>query len=155
MILLDKITIKPVKSLPFSPHYGKLPYFSLNYHILYFQMYFNISLSFKNIRTIYQKRVTFCNFWNRSSHRNDCFLFLELFSIIYQAHNVRSSVQNVFFCTYLFQKSLISIAHFIIWYLICLFSIFISSSVIFVDIRTDILTTFLMLDIHKSRQYHS
>ena len=41
---------------------------------------------------MYQKRVTFCNFWNRSSHRNDCFWFLELFSMIYQANYVRSSI---------------------------------------------------------------
>ena len=28
---------------------------------------------------MYQKRVTFCNFWNKNSHRNDCFWFLEFF----------------------------------------------------------------------------
>ena len=112
-----------------SPHYGKLPYFSLNYHIIYFQKKSKYSLSQKNTRTIYQKRVTSCNFWNISSHRNNCFLFLELFSIIYQAHSVCSSVRSVF-------------RHFIIWYLICVFSIFIVSSVILVDIKTGIITTF-------------
>ena len=30
--------------------------------------------------------------WNRSFHLNDCFLFLDFFSIIYQAHFIRSSV---------------------------------------------------------------
>ena len=84
------------------------PIFSLNCHVLNFQMlFFNIYLSSKNSRTIYQKRVTFCNLWNRSSHRNDYLGFLELFSIIYHAHSVRSSVQNVVFRMYLFQKILL------------------------------------------------
>ena len=35
MIVFDKITIKTVKSLTYFPHYGNLPYFSLNYHVLF------------------------------------------------------------------------------------------------------------------------
>ena len=112
------------------------------------------SLSPKNTQTIDQKRVTFYNFWNRSSHRNDCFSFLELFSIIYQAHYVRSQFQNEFFLTYLFQNSLTTTAHFIIWCLICVFSIFIGGSVIFVEIQTDIITIFKMLDIGTSGHSH-
>ena len=70
---------------------------------------------------------------------------------MYPAHDVRSSVRNVFFRTYLFQNSLMTTAHFIIGYLICLFSIFISSSVTLVDIQTDIMKTCLILDMHMSR----
>ena len=107
MVLLDKITIKTVKSLPFFPHYGKLPYFFFKLpHFMFSDKCIKYSLPPKNIRTIDQKRVIFYNFWNRGSHRNDCFLFLELFSIISQAHYVRSSVKNVLFRTYLFQNSL-------------------------------------------------
>ena len=40
MILLEKITIKTIQIVTLFPHYGKLPYFSLNDQILYFQMYF-------------------------------------------------------------------------------------------------------------------
>ena len=49
MVLLEKITIKPLKLLPFSPHYGKLPYFLLNANILCFQKYVKI-LSFPKKR---------------------------------------------------------------------------------------------------------
>ena len=38
------------------------------------------------------KQVTFYNFGNRSSHGNDCFWFLELFSIKYQAQSVHSYI---------------------------------------------------------------
>ena len=139
MILLDKITIKIVKSLPFFPHYGKLPYFFFKLpHFMFSEKCTKYYLFQKNTRTIYQKRVIFCNFRNISSHRNDCFLFLQLFSIIYQALYVRSSVPNVFFCTYIFQNSLMTTSHFIIIYLICVFSVFIGSSVILADIQTGI-----------------
>ena len=67
----------------------------------------NISLSSKNTQAMHQKRVTFCNFWNSSSHRNDCFWFLELFLVIYQGNSVCFSVWNVFFFTYLFLNSLL------------------------------------------------
>ena len=114
------------------------PILSLNDHILYFQMCFQHFSFFQKYRTIYQKRVTFCNFWNRSSNRNDCFWFLELFSIIYQAHSIRSYVQNVFFRTYLFQNRF-----FIITYLLCLFLILFGSSVISTDIQKGIKTNLL------------
>ena len=43
MILLDKITIKPVKLLPFSPHYGKLPYFFFKLpHFIFSEKFQNI-----------------------------------------------------------------------------------------------------------------
>ena len=112
------------------------------------------SRSPKNTQTIDQKRVTFYNFWNRSSHRNDCFSFLELCSIIYQAHYIRTSVRNVFIRMCLFQNSLMTTAHFRIWYLICVFSIFIGGSVIFVEIQTDIITIFKILDIGMSGHSH-
>ena len=141
--------------LPFFPRYGKLPYFFFKLtHFMLSEKCKKYYLSQNNIRTIYEKRVTLYNFWNRSSHRNDCLLFLELFSIIHQAHYVRSSVRNVSFCTYLFQNSLTTTAHFIIRYSIYVFSIFIGSYVIFVYIQTGIITT-LMLDMHKSMQSHS
>ena len=38
------------------------PIFPINDHILYFRCIFNIYLSSKNTRTMYQKHVTFCNF---------------------------------------------------------------------------------------------
>ena len=112
MVLLDKITIKTGKSLPFFPHYVKLDYFFFKLpHFMFSEKCTKYSLSQKINRTIYQKRVTFCNFWNRSSHRNDGFLFLELFAIVYQLHYVRSYVRYVFFRTYLFQKNLITTVH--------------------------------------------
>ena len=92
-----KLPLKTVKSSPFFLIMVNYHIFSLNYHILYFHMCFQYISFLKKIRTIYQKRVTFRNFWNRSSHRNDCFWFLELFSTIYQAHSVGSSFRNVFF----------------------------------------------------------
>ena len=64
-------------------------------------------------------------------------------------------LKNLFIRTYFFQNSLITTAHFIIWYLICSLSIFIGSPVILVDIQTGIIMTFLMLGMHTSRQSHS
>ena len=49
------------------------PIFSFITTFMFSENCTKLSLSQKNTRTIYQKRVTFCNFWNRSSHRNDCF----------------------------------------------------------------------------------
>ena len=68
------------------------PIFSLNYHILYFWMYFQYFSFLQKYPNNLSKRVTFCNFWNSGSRINYCFWFLELFSMIYQAHSVRSSI---------------------------------------------------------------
>ena len=65
---------------------------------LYFQMRFQYLFFFQKYPNNVSKRLKFCNFWNRSSYRNDCFWILELFSIIYQAHFERSSVHNAFSC---------------------------------------------------------
>ena len=84
MVLLDKITIKTSQIFTFFRYYGKLPIF------MFSEERKKYSLSQKNTQTIYQKWVTFCNIWSAISHRNNCFLFLEYFSRIYQAHYVRS-----------------------------------------------------------------
>ena len=68
MILFDKITIKISQIVTLFPHYGKLSDFPLDDHIIYFHMYFQYLSSSKNTRTMYQKRVTFYNFWNISSY---------------------------------------------------------------------------------------
>ena len=79
-----KLPLKIVKPLPFSPLYGKLSYFSFHCQILCFQkIYTKLYLSLNITRTIYQKHVTFCNFRNRSSHRNNCFWFLDLITLLY------------------------------------------------------------------------
>ena len=142
MILFDKINIKIVQSSPFSPIYGKLPYFSLNCHFYVFRKMYRIIFSRNNTRRFYQKRVTFWNFRNRSSHSNNCFRFLELFLIVNQSCSVRLSVWLMFFCTFLFQNSLITSVYSIITYLICFFFILFGSSVISVEIQTGIITTF-------------
>ena len=139
MILLDKITIKTVKSLPFVYPFFLIivnyPIFSLNYHIISFQMYFQYSSFLLKYPNTFQILVTFCKFWNRSSHRNDCFWFLELFSRIYQAHSVRSSVWNAFFVRNYFRT-----VSFTITDILCLFSILFCSSVISTDIQKGIIT---------------
>ena len=73
MILLDKIIPKTVQYFP-------LFSFMVNYHVLilitifiYPEMFSKVSISLNITQTYYQKRVTFCNCRNRSSHRKDCF----------------------------------------------------------------------------------
>ena len=54
MILLDKITIKSVRLLPYFPRYGKLPNFSFKLPHFIFKSNFNIYLSSESNRTMYQ-----------------------------------------------------------------------------------------------------
>ena len=130
-----KLPLKPVRLLPFSFIMVNYPILSLNYHILYFQMYFQYFSFLPKYPNNISKRVTFCNFWNRTSHRNDWFRFLELFSIIHQAHSVRSSVKMYFFVRTYFRTVYSVMTH-----LLCLFSIVFGSSVISTDIQNDIIT---------------
>ena len=52
---IRKNTIKTVNSLPFFPHYGKLPYFSFKLpHLMFPDNCTKLSLSPKNTLTIYQ-----------------------------------------------------------------------------------------------------
>ena len=139
MILFDKTTIKTIQIVNLFSSLWYITLFFLRSPHFMFSEKFKIFSFPKKTRTIYQKCVTFCNFWNNGYYINNCFLFLELFSIIYKAHYVCSSVRNVFFRTCLFQNILMTTSHFIIWYLICVFSIFIGSFVILVDIQTGVI----------------
>ena len=74
MILLDKITIKSVRSLPFSPHNGKLPDFSNK--LPHFKISDILSIFIfppKVPEQCIKKNYIIGNFWNRFSYRNDCF----------------------------------------------------------------------------------
>ena len=85
MILLEQITIKPSQIITlFSSLWEIALFFFKIPHFMFSDKCTKYSLSHKNTQTIYQKRVTFCNFWNRSSHRNDCFWFLEFSTFLYQ-----------------------------------------------------------------------
>ena len=102
-----KLPLKTVKLLLFfliMVNYPIVHYITTFY---IFRCTSNIFLLSQSTRTMFQKRVTFCIFWNEISHRNDCFWFLELFSILYQAHSVCYSVQNLLICMYLFQNILL------------------------------------------------
>ena len=111
------------------------------------------SLYQKNTRIIYQKRVILCNFWNRRSHRNHCFLFLELFLIIFLARYVRSLVRFFLFVLISEQFNDSSLLHYRVFNMCIL--LFIGGFVILVDIQTGIITDFSLLDIYTSRQSHS
>ena len=67
-----------------------------------------------------QNRLTFCNFTNRSSHRNDGFWFLEMFTFLYQHVQWVIKFVIVFSCVLISEQSTSSyrifVLHFVRWF---------------------------------------
>ena len=111
-----KLPLKTVKSLPFSLIIVNFLIFSLNYHILYFQMYFQYFSFLQKYPINISKTGNILQSLEWKFSQKRLFLILRIFLIIYRAHFVRSSVRNVFFRTYYFRT-----VYFKITYLLCMF----------------------------------
>ena len=93
MILFETICIKISQIVTIFPHNGKLPDFSYKLpHFIFSDVISIFIFPPKAPEHCIEKKIKFCNFWNRSSYRNNCFWILEQFSIIYQERFERSSI---------------------------------------------------------------
>ena len=117
------------------------PYFSLNDHILCFWKLYKLFTLQNNLQNL----LKMSNILQFLKYEFSLKRLFPNFRIVF--NNITSTIwtffsSNFIFCTYLLQNSLMTTAHFIIWYFISVFSIFNGSSVIFVGAQTGIITTF-------------